>query len=154
MKDTFLRFSVETLQVALPIGLVVQILPMVETTDLPGAPDVIFGLIQYKEDLIPVYHLRKRFNLTDRSPELTDQLIVVKTPTQVAALWIDQCIDLIEIDEEEIIDIPPMAQTKHFKGVIRKKEDLFFIQDMDQFLEDQELIQLKEILAKEKHHKE
>jgi len=154
MKETFLRFSVESLQVALPIGLIVQILPMVETTDLPGAPAVIYGLIQYKEDLVPVYHLRKRFNLTDRPPELTDQLVVVKTPTHLAALWIDQCIDLIEIGEEEIIDIPAMAETKHFKGVIRKKEDLFFIQNLDLFLEDQEMILLDEILTKEKSQKE
>jgi purine-binding chemotaxis protein CheW len=146
MKDKYLRFTIDSIHFLLSIQYVLQVIPIVFIENLPGAPAVIQGIIQYQEEIIPVYNLRKRFLLTERNPQLSDELILIQTTKTRTALWVDRCLDLLEYSSEELIQVPEMATTKYIKAMVRSKDEIFLIQDVDQFLEDTETILLNSLL--------
>jgi purine-binding chemotaxis protein CheW len=146
MKEKYLHFTVDSIHLLIPIHYVLQVVPIVFIEDLPGVPSVIQGIIQYQDDVFPVYNLRKRFLLMERSPQISDELILLQTNSNPVALWVDKCLELLDISDEELIPVPELASTKYIKAMVRTDGEIFLIQDVDQFLEESEAIQLQSLI--------
>lgn len=61
---------------ALPLAAVDRILRMVEVTPLPGAPDVVEGVINIQGEVVPVVSIRSRLGLAIRPVEISDSPVV------------------------------------------------------------------------------
>jgi len=134
-KCLFLRFSVAQQQHALPLATVWRVVRMVEITSLPGAPGLVEGVINVQGKILPVFNLRKRVGLPERSSELSDRLIIAETPTHTVALHADSVQGVIEKSEEQVVSAEALAPgTRCIKGVMSSDDALIVIDDLDKFL--------------------
>jgi purine-binding chemotaxis protein CheW len=130
-----LVFSLDQFLYALPLSFVQRVFRAAEITPLPGAPEVILGVLNIHGEIAPVFNLRKRFGLKDKDIELSDQMIFVKTANRKAVLICDQTLSLIERPEQEILEAADIVlQVKYLEGVIKLPDGLVLIHNPDHFL--------------------
>ncbi len=82
-------FLLDDQRYALHLDVVERVIPAVEITPLPKAPEIVLGLINIRGKIIPVLNIRRRFRLPDRETELTDHFIIANTSKRTVALPAD-----------------------------------------------------------------
>ncbi len=112
-----------------------RIIRAVEVTPLPKAPDIVLGVINMQGQIIPVLNIRRRFNLPERDIDLSDQFIIARTQCRYVALVVQTVRNVIELSEEEIISTENIIPgLEHIEGLIKLKDDIILIHDLDRFL--------------------
>ena len=79
-------FLLDDHRYALHLGVVERVIPAVEITPLPKAPEIVLGLINIRGKIIPTLNIRRRLQLPERETELTDHFIIANTPKRTVAL--------------------------------------------------------------------
>jgi purine-binding chemotaxis protein CheW len=132
---------------ALPLDVVERVIPAVEITPLPKAPEIVLGLINIRGKIIPVLNIRRRFRLPDRETELTDHFILADSSKRLVALPADSVSGVIQISDAvmtEPMDILPKLE--YVAGVVKLKDGLLLIHDLERFLSLEEETTLDEAL--------
>jgi purine-binding chemotaxis protein CheW len=120
---------------------------VVDITPLPKAPSNVLGIINVKGDIIPVYNPRQRFYLTERDIHLTDQLLIARTSQRTIALLVDSVDAVVEVAEEEIVEAKTITlQSEYIQGVIKLRDGLVLIHDLELFFSTEEERTLTEAL--------
>jgi purine-binding chemotaxis protein CheW len=83
-------------RLAVPLATVDRIVRAVEVTPLPGAPQVVLGVINVQGAVLPVINLRRRCRLPEREIETTDMLVIAHTTRRSVALLVDRA-DVMEL---------------------------------------------------------
>lgn len=89
LSDALLFFRVASLQVAIPVSMVRMVIRAVAVTPIPDAPSLMYGVIDFHGDIVPVINLRERFQLAPKGVEVNDRFILVNTGTRLLALASD-----------------------------------------------------------------
>jgi purine-binding chemotaxis protein CheW len=133
------NFNLDDQKFALFLSAVVRIIPVVEITILPKAPEIVLGVINMHGRVIPVFDTRKRFHLPQREMQLGDQMIVASTAKRTVALLVDSVSDVIEISEEKIVASESILPgLEYVEGVVKTEDGMILIHDLEQFLSLQE----------------
>ena len=141
------HFNLDDQRYALFLSAVIRIIPVVEITDLPKAPEIVLGVINVNGLIIPVFDIWKRFRLPQREIHLGDQLIIASTLKRTVALLVDSVNDVIEIPEEKIIAGEKILPgLEYVEGVVKTEDGMILIHDLEQFLSLQEEKALHEAL--------
>lgn len=128
-------FSLDKRRYGLPLAAVERVVHMVDVTPLPQAPTVVFGVISVQGRVIPVVDPRRRFRFQERSFQLSDQLVIVRTTRRTVALVVDVVIDVLEYSPAEVVDAHDIvAGLDYVEGVVRLADGLVLIHDLDRFL--------------------
>lgn len=133
-------------RVAVELARVERVLPMLELARFPRAPAIVLGVFTLHGQLIPVVDIRRRFRLPSREPELSDHLLVVRTPARRFAFIVD-CVECVaETDAMDPGDgfVPGLD---HLRGIAQLPDGIVFVQDVDRFLSLEEEARLEEALA-------
>jgi purine-binding chemotaxis protein CheW len=140
-------FTLDERRYALTLSCVERVVFVVDITPLPKAPPVVFGVINVKGNIVPVYDPRRRFRLPQRAINLTDQLMIARTARQTVALLVDSVDGVIEIAEEDIAAASGIfPDIEYVQGVVRLQDGLVLIHDLEQFLSAEEERTLDEAL--------
>ncbi|MDD4927775.1 MAG: chemotaxis protein CheW [Gallionella sp.] len=145
--DFLIVFCLDDQRYALPLPGADRVVRMVAITPLPNAPDIILGVVNFQGRVIPVFNIRKRFNLPEREIALTDQLVVAHTARRHVALVADAVLDVISCAAESLVaaeDILPRIE--YAQGVVKLSDGLIFIHDLDKFLSLEEADALDQVL--------
>src|SRR3989304_6861370 len=81
---------------ALPLTAVDRILRMVEVTPLPGAPDVVEGVIDIQGEVVAVVSIRRRLGLASRRVEISDSLVVARARNRRLAVIAESVPGVVE----------------------------------------------------------
>jgi purine-binding chemotaxis protein CheW len=141
-------FLLDDHRYALHLGVVERVIPALEITPLPTGSEIILGLINIRGRIIPVLNIRRRFGLRNRETELKDHFIIANTSKRTVALPVESVGGVILISDKEIteaMDILPGL--KYVEGVVRLKEGLLLIHDLERFLSLEEETILDEALS-------
>jgi purine-binding chemotaxis protein CheW len=134
-----LVFAIETQRFALPLAAVERVIRAVEVTPVPGAPDVILGVINLQGRILPVINTRKRLGLAERELRLDDHLIVAHTAARAVALVVDEVCDVSSLPHGSVVATENIAPgTQFIRGVARLDDSLVLIKDLEQFLSPEE----------------
>lgn len=140
-------FFLDDRRYGLHLDAVERVLPALDVTPLPKAPEIVLGLIDLKGKIIPVFDVRRRFRLREREIGLDDHFIVVNTSRRTVAFPVDSVGGVMEFPEQDIIDakgiIPGLA---HTGGVVKLKDGMLLIHDVEGFLSPEEEGSLEEAL--------
>lgn len=132
-------FLLETRRCGLPLSAVDRVLPIVEVEPLPGAPEVLAGVINYHGAVIPVVDLRARLGLARREPRLTDRLLLVRTRSRSLALVVDAVPGLAAVNAGAVRDRSTLDPSlRDVAGVAALDDGLMVIQDLEALLSDDE----------------
>ena len=127
-----------------------RIVRVVEITPLPKAPQIVVGVINVHGIVIPVFNIRKRFNLPDREIELSDQLIIANSKNRKVALLVDSSPGIEELPADAIISSDKILPSmEYLQGVIKLEDEILFIHNLDEFLSLQEDRLLDEALKQD-----
>lgn len=128
-------FVIDEQRYALYLSAVERIICAVEVTPLPKAPDIVLGLINLHGQIIPVFNIRKRFNLPEREIDLNDKLIIANTKRRIVGLPVDAVHSVLEYPEQDIIRPENILPgTEYLDGVVRLDNGMILIHNMDRFL--------------------
>lgn len=132
----------------LPLSAVERIATAVEATPLPDAPPSVQGIINVSGDLLPVYNTRRIIGLPERPVELSDRLIIARTPTRRMALLADAVDGVIERPDAEVSSAARLfGGLPRLKGVVKLEDGLLLILNLDAFLSIEEERALNAALA-------
>lgn len=134
-EDRLMVFSLDEQRYALALTAVEKVVRAVEVTRLPKAPDIVLGIVNVQGRVIPVINVRRRFRLPEREMALTDQIVIAHTARRAVALVVDAVTGVLEYPEQEAVaarDILPDAE--YVEGVVKLKDGLILIHNLDQFL--------------------
>lgn len=141
-------FALDEQRFALPVSVVERVVRSVEITHLPEAPPVIQGIINVQGNIVPVFNLRRRFQMPERDIALTDHIIIVRAGARAAAIVADSVSGVLECAAVETVSPGQILPgIEHIAGVIKHPDGLIFIHDPDQFLSLEEAQQLEGALA-------
>lgn len=130
-----LIFRLDNWKCALHISTVDRVYRAVAITALPETPEIVLGIINVRGNILPAINLRSRFHLPPKALTPSAQLIVARMQRRPVALIVDSVEDVIECDEREIVSahsiLPGM---EHVQGVLRLKDGMILIQDLDSLL--------------------
>lgn len=132
---------------ALPLTAVDRILRMVEVTPLPGAPDVVEGVIDIQGEVVAVVSIRRRLGLSHRSVEISDSLVVAHARNQRLAVIAESVLDVVERSGGDVVSTSDIARGTHYiEGLLKTDDGLVLIQDLDKFFSFEEARSLEQAM--------
>ncbi len=119
---------------ALPLTAVDRILRMVEVTPLPGAPDVVEGVIDIQGNVVPVVSVRRRLGLSHRPVEVSDSLVVARARNRRLAVIAESVLGVVERSGDDVVSTSNIAcAAPYIEGLLKTSDGLVLIQDLDKF---------------------
>jgi purine-binding chemotaxis protein CheW len=145
-------FLLDGMHFALYLHAVERVVPAVEITLLPGAPDIVFGVINIRGRVIPVVNIRRRFGLPDRKLSLKDHFVLASTGELSVAVITDNVKGVIEYRTDGITySNKILPDLKYVDGVITLDDGLVLIHDLGRLLSLSEQESLEQTLYQANH---
>ncbi len=143
-------FFLEDQRYALPLHTVERVIPAVEISPLPKAPEIVLGLINMRGKIVPVLDMRRRFHLPEREPRLQDHFIIASTSKRTVVLPVDSVGGVIEISDQEATEATKILPSlEYIKGVVKLGDGTLLIHDLERFLSLEEEIPLYEAMREQ-----
>ena len=124
---------------ALHLEAVDRVLRMVEVTPLPGAPDVVEGVVNIQGEVVPVVSIRGRLGLAQRPVGASDSLVVAHARTRRLAIIAESVLGVVECPADAVASTGDLARgIQHIEGVLKTSDGLVLIHDLDRFFSAEE----------------
>jgi purine-binding chemotaxis protein CheW len=127
-----LEFVIDEVRYAVPLARVVEVLPRVALTPLPGAPSVVAGVFNHRGSPTVAVDLRARLGHPARAPSLDDHLLVARAQRRPVALVVDRVQGLHTFDTDAVT--PAVVASPHVAGVVVDAGGVLVIEDLDAVL--------------------
>ncbi len=75
-------------------------------TPVPQMPDFVLGIINIRGNIIPVFDLRKKFDLPEKDFDDNTKFLVAKVNNSVISFVVDEILDNVKIEENNIDSTP------------------------------------------------
>jgi purine-binding chemotaxis protein CheW len=123
-----------------------------KTVKLPDCPDFLEGIINYRDSVVPILDLNKRFKLGGEGPGDSTRVIIagIGGPEgRQVGFMVDRVEEVLRLDGDCIEDTPETVvkgmDRQYIKGVGKLKERLIIILDIEKVLSDSEKAHIQEI---------
>ncbi len=142
-------FRIDEVRLALPLNCIERVIRAVAVTQVPNAPQVFHGLIDYHGEILPVINLRYRLNLTDKMISAEQVYIIAKTSQRRLAIVADETEGVISTSEDEVYPVGFLNQGIEAAGALRTNDGMILIYDIDKFLLAEETIEFDNVIQVE-----
>ncbi len=128
-------FALDRQHYAIRLGDVRRSIRVMTITPLPGAPEIVLGIINLGGEVLPVIDLRTRFGHPRRDVCLSDQLLIAMAGTRWVALRVDETLGVLDIPLTEIVSTDAILPGLPLvDGTIRCEDELILIHDLRRLL--------------------
>ena len=130
--ESLLVFTVAEQQFAIAVSSVEKVVQAVELAPSPGAAPPVCGEVNVHGSVFPVVDLRMRLAMPPRDLQVTDHLIITRTPARGLALLVDAVDDVVPCPEGRAAthsEPEPFAD-----GAVKLPDGLVLIDDLERFL--------------------
>jgi len=132
-----------------PIGIVYEIVRMMEITEIPDSPTYIEGVINLRGKIIPVVDLRKRF-AEEIQPNRRNRILVAELDGHQVGLVVDAANEVMKVNAE-LIEPPPnifeQGELNYVTGVGKLDGKLVIMIDLSKIMQRGELRRISDIAA-------
>jgi purine-binding chemotaxis protein CheW len=143
-----LAFTLDDWRYALELSTVERVYRAVAVTPLPGAPDIVQGIVNVRGVVLPVVDTRRRFRLPEKNLTPDDLLIITHSTGRLVALVVDDVTGVIECAEKDITSASAIVPgMEYVEGVARLKDGMILIHDLARFLSLEEKAVLQQALG-------
>lgn len=122
-----------------------EIILPVKPTKVPNNPDFIEGVIDYRQEVVPVLDLKKRFRLGQSDYGREARFIVAEVGEKKVAFIVDEVTEVLRVDSAKISDPPEMTRISkdYITGVIKLESGLVILLDLSKVLtvKEQDLLE-------------
>jgi purine-binding chemotaxis protein CheW len=127
-----------------------EIILVGEITQIPETPRYVKGLINLRSTVIPVIDLRARFSLPAAELTPDSRIMVLHVGSRTIGIIVDSVNEVLRVTQQEISPAPPTVSSSgngYMTGLVRLKEDLLILLDVDRLLGDADSQTLAKALA-------
>lgn len=152
---TLIDFECRNHRFALPLACVRRVVPSAMPTPLPGAPEIVAGVINVGGELVTVIDFFRRVGLPLSPINPSQRLLMIEMAGFLVGLIVDEVHGVTTRELDERSGVPEqLAGADFVETIVRLDDGLCIIVDPEKFLLDDERIQLGDALQKagrEKH---
>lgn len=115
---------------------------------IPKALDFVEGVINLREEAIPVISMRKRFGLELIAEDKSTRIVILKVDAKEVGLVVDSVDKVLTIEEADLKSAPDaktVVEADYLSGVVWDGEDMVMILNIEKILSGEEKITLAEI---------
>lgn len=115
---------------------------------IPNAPEFVEGVINLREEAIPIISMRKRFGLDSIDETKFMRIVILKVGAKDVGIVVDSVDKVLMVEEGELKAPPGEAtaiESDYLSGVVWDNEELVMVLEMDKILSGREKITLAEI---------
>lgn len=143
-----LPFRLAGQRLAVPLESVVRVIPALNCTPLPGAPQTVLGLANVRGQILPVVDLGRRFAWPSPPPTLWQPFLWLRSHTRDLLLPADAVETATQCSTQDLFDAAqPQVPSETIRGVLRTADGMWLIQDVEQLLSDADEAELQRALA-------
>ncbi len=124
-----------------------EIILVGEITRVPETPPYVKGLINLRSTVIPVIDLRARFSLADAGLTPESRIMVLHVGSRTIGIIVDSVNEVLRVTGQQISPAPPTVASsgnEYMTGLVRLKEDLLILLDVDRLFGGEEARALTE----------
>ncbi|MGE5507201.1 MAG: chemotaxis protein CheW [Chitinophagales bacterium] len=121
-----------------PIEQVREINRLVPITAVPKAPASVLGVINLREQIIPVVSLRERFGFAREANDDATRIVVSEVGGQTVGFVVDSVNEVLRLGEEAIEPAPPSTagvDSAFIKGIGRLGDRLIIMLDLERIFD-------------------
>ncbi|EDP75515.1 chemotaxis protein CheW [Hydrogenivirga sp. 128-5-R1-1] len=140
---SFVRFTVGSIDMAIPIEKVQEVIEVEELTPLPGAPDYVRGMYNLRNSVIVVIDLAQKLGVKAEG----DSNRTVVLEEMPVGLVVTKLRGIMKTEEENLQPAEDLAGLEEnlLEGIIKTEEgDIVFVLDVDSAVQEDELKLIKE----------
>lgn len=114
---------------AIPAGDVQQMEAYSGATPVPGAPPYVAGLVQLRQQVVPVIDARARFGLETKAPTEESRLVVLRLGSRLVSLLVDSAREVQLLAPEQFQTPPDILANGFVKAVAQVKDRIILLID-------------------------
>jgi purine-binding chemotaxis protein CheW len=125
-----------------------EIITAKDLTVIPDSPDFVRGVINLREEIIPVIDLTKRFNLRKQADNNKTKVIIVSVNNTLIGLGVNDVEEIIRINDSNISEAPEITQgvnKDYIQGIARLKDRLLILIDIKSIFSKDEMEELQDM---------
>jgi purine-binding chemotaxis protein CheW len=114
-----------------------EIILLGEITRVPQTPAYIRGLINLRNNVIPVVDLRLRFGMPDQAPSEETRIMIVHVAGRTLGLIVDAVNEVLRVERDRIAPPPPAVVSlgkDYLTGLVQLEQRLLILLDLDRIL--------------------
>jgi purine-binding chemotaxis protein CheW len=144
-----LEHNKKVYEYGIPIQQVYEITRPQPTTNLPGMPAFVTGVMNLRSDVIPVVDIKERFRFGNTLTQDTTRIIVVHINGKKCGILVDDVLEIIPIPTEAMSEAPEIAggvNANFIIGIGKVNGRLIIALDMDKILNQSEVQELQVVV--------
>lgn len=145
----FIVFSINKERFGVDVSQIKQIIPVMESTNIPNAPSFVKGVIDLRGDIIPIVNLREKLSYSNSSSQNKDtKIIIVELDNNIIGMEVDSVTEMMRVYVDEINEPPTMVKginSNYLYGVAKFQESLLILLDLSKILSEKEITELDKI---------
>ena len=127
-------FKLAEEEYAIDITRVQEVIRMQTITEVPQMPEFVLGVVNIRGKVVPVFDLRLKFKLKQKSFDDLTKILVVSVNDNLISFIVDEILDNIKLDASVIDQAPTVKmeiERDCVKGVALLDERMITILDID-----------------------
>ncbi len=152
-----LLFRLERQSYALPVEVIMQIIPMVTISPLPQVSEAVEGIVNVNGEMVPVINLGRHIGQRATPRRLHTPIILTQSREMDVGLIVDEVLDVFHFAEKHIkrpTDILPegMGEANILQGLTYNQGETVLLLDLDHLFQPQQveaLAQAMDIMPEE-----
>ncbi len=151
--ESYLSFSISNEHFALNIKKVIEVLLEYKIIDVPDTPEYILGVINFRDEIVPVVDFRKKFKFKKQSAssEILVLMEIAKDEKRIVfGALADTVHDVFEFDAAQIKAIPEFGSRynpDYLEGMIQENDHFFMLINLEKVFTETEVDILNETKA-------
>jgi purine-binding chemotaxis protein CheW len=137
----FCTFYLDKLLFGVELKGVQEVIRTLDVTQVPLAPPVVSGLINLRGQIVTAVDLRRRLELSLRSPDISPMNVVVRSDDGAVSFLVDEIGDVVEVDDSSFEPAPEMLRASirsMILGVHKLNDRLMHVLDTEKACEMKE----------------
>ncbi len=123
-----------------------EIIPSTKLTKVPNSPDFVLGVINLREEIIPIIDLKKKLRLTsDSQVKKEEKIIIVELDNSLIGMKVDNVSEMIRLYTSDIAEPPKIVKginRDYLSGVGKLGDRLLILLNLDKILSQKEIEEL------------
>lgn len=149
---TLIEFECRGHRFGLPLRYVRRVVHSASPTPLPGAPDIVLGMLNVAGDLVIVVDFPRRIGLPSSSIDISQQLLLIDISGFSIGFIVDSVQGVVMPESSRMPRIPDRyTAAPYVESVLRLEDGLCVILDPEKFLFEDEKDLLGNVLEKIGH---
>lgn len=151
-KDKYLTFHLAGEDYGIEIQYVIEIIGILNITDVPDMPAFIRGVINLRGKVVPIMDVRARFNMEARDYDDRTCIIVVNIDGTEVGLVVDEVSEVMDIPEANVEPAPRTSrdsENSYIQGMGKVNNNVKILLDVHKLLFSGEMQKLTEALEDE-----